>query len=52
MSKAVSIHLPARAGCTGLDPFRFFTGTVGTLKKGENKHNLPIAETHYGADIK
>lgn len=23
--------LPAKAGLTGLDPFRFFTGTVGTL---------------------
>lgn len=25
--------LPAKAGLTGLDPFRFFTGTVGTLWK-------------------
>lgn len=25
--------LPASAGCTGLEPFRFFTGTVGTLKR-------------------
>lgn len=25
--------LPAKAGLTGLDPLRFFTGTVGTLKK-------------------
>ncbi len=28
----VSVCLPANAGWTGLDPFRFFTGTVGTLK--------------------
>lgn len=26
-------HLPAKAGLTGLDPLRFFTGTVGTLRE-------------------
>lgn len=25
--------MPASAGCTGLEPFRFFTGTVGTLQQ-------------------
>lgn len=32
LMSSVGGHLPASAGCTGLDPFRFFTGTVGTLK--------------------
>lgn len=26
--------IPAKAGLTGLDPFKFFTGTVGTLGWG------------------
>lgn len=30
--KIIMTYIPARAGWTGLDPFRFFTGTVGTLK--------------------
>lgn len=30
--------LPAKAGLTGLDPFRFFTGTVGTLWKERAEH--------------
>lgn len=29
--------LPASAGWTGLDPFRFFTGTVGTLQEKKTK---------------
>lgn len=32
--------LPASAGWTGLDPFRFFTGTVGTLRR---KKNTPVS---------
>lgn len=31
--------LPAKAGLTGLDPCRFFTGTVGTLQKEEQRHH-------------
>lgn len=27
------IFLPAKAGWTGLEPLRFFTGTVGTLRE-------------------
>lgn len=41
----VSIDLPASAGCTGLDPFRFFTGTVGTLKHKKNKLTLIYRHT-------
>ncbi len=29
------IFLPAKAGWTGLEPLRFFTGTVGTLRERE-----------------
>lgn len=39
----VAVYSPASAGCTGLDPFRFFTGTVGTLK--HKKTNLQINDT-------
>ena len=36
-SGPVEFFLPASAGCTGLDPFRFFTGTVGTLSEKNNR---------------
>ena len=32
IQRQMKSELPASAGCTGLDPFRFFTGTVGTLQ--------------------
>ncbi len=31
------IFLPAKAGWTGLEPLRFFTGTVGTLRERERE---------------
>lgn len=36
---------PARAGWTGLDPFRFFTGTVGTLQQKTKTLNLELSSS-------
>jgi len=38
------VLLPANAGWTGLEPLRFFTGTVGIL--GEKKKKLYKASGH------
>lgn len=41
------VFLPAKAGWTGLEPLRFFTGTVGTLggKKQQQKNTISPMNT-------
>lgn len=46
------LYSPANAGWTGLDPFRFLTGTVGTLKQTKYNKRFRLTDKIFNSQIK